>query len=135
MIRFCKKIITFTSNHLKTLFVSLFILLFLGYQSIQFLKVKRIEDYSHILYKASSTKDKAFSILLGDYISRNKYNYNWDQFGNMEEYFLYLELKPENPDYNKIKEISYLESDSRYPDLLLPSLDSVSKTKSLSLSI
>ncbi|MCJ8345298.1 hypothetical protein MJH12_07145 [bacterium] len=87
-----------------------------AYNTIQFLKIKRIEDYSQILFKASSQKDQAFSILLGDYILRNKSKYSWNEFGNMEEYFLYLDLHPSKPDYTRLKELLYLAKDQSYPD-------------------
>jgi hypothetical protein len=112
----------------KVLLVLSCIVCYVGYEYIQFLKIKRIEDYSHIIYKAASVQDKAFSILLGDYITRNKGNYSWNQFGDMEEYFLYLELQSSNPDYKKIRKSCYLESDNTYPYLQLPSVQSLSKT-------
>lgn len=129
-----KNILDFALCNYKILTILLCLTLCAGYEYVQFLKVKRIEDYSHIIFKASSSQDKAFSILLGDYITRNKRHYSWSQFGDMEEYFLYLELKPSNPDYKKIRETSYLDTDNTYPDMLSSLSESVSKTKSLSLS-
>ena len=89
------------------------------YHYIQFLKVKRIEDYSEILFKASSQKDKAFSILIGDYIERNKEKYSWSQYGEMEEYFLYLELHPNHPDFKKIKSLLIINEDNSFPDQVI----------------
>ncbi|PCJ17352.1 MAG: hypothetical protein COB02_14090 [Candidatus Cloacimonadota bacterium] len=102
----------------KFKFFLAFLCLLFTYQYVQFLKIKRIEDYSDILFKAASQKDKVFSILLGNYISKNKSNYSWTKFGIMEEYFLYLELHPNNPDYKKIKTLIRLKLDTNYPDFI-----------------